>query len=422
MSVASSAPTARTRWAVVLTVLLGGMIAALHAGKVPPALPLIRVDLGLGMVDAGFVVSTFNVLGMSLGLLTGVVADHMGRRRLVLLGLLSLTGGGVLGAAGGGFAVLLVSRVLEGLGFMAVSVASPPLVLAAAAHDDRARALALWSMFMPAGMALAMMSAPFALAFLGWRGLWLAIAVLALLGAMAVGYATRDLHTAHGPPAGSRWRVLGETLGRRKLLLLGVVFGGYAFQWIAVMVWLPSFLPAAMGVSATTAALLTALVVAANVPGNYLGGHMLHRGWTIAGIGPLVAAIMALCAVGLFTDVLPDVVRFALVLVFSLAGGTIPAALFATAPTLAASPGHMAASNGMLMQGSNLGQFMGPPLVAAAVTAASGAWSGALVPVLGAAGVTALAAALVGVRPAERASAVAEGAPAQRGSGSGSNG
>jgi len=384
-------------------VLLGGVIAALHVGKVPPALPALRQDLGLDLVNAGFVVSAFNVLGMSLGVLVGALADRLGRRRLVLLGLLSLTLGGTMGALVQGLPLLLVSRVLEGLGFMAVSVASPPLIMAAATSRDRPRALALWSTFMPAGMALAMVAAPQVQAMVGWRGLWLLIAALALMGTVVITRMTRDLRTAHAAPTGPAWRVVSETLSRPRLLLLGVVFGAYAFQWMAVMVWLPSFLPAAMGVAPAVAALLTALVVIANVPGNILGGWLLHKGLTIRVLAPAVAACMALCALGLFTELLPHPARFALALAFSLIGGVIPAVLFASAPLHAPSPGHLAAANGLLMQGSNIGQFMGPPLVAAAVTAVGGAWSGALGPVFAAAGLTALAGVLVGLRPGKTA-------------------
>jgi len=384
-------------------VLLGGVIAALHVGKVPPALPALRQDLGLDLVSAGFVVSAFNVLGMSLGLLVGVLADRLGRRRLVLLGLLSLTLGGAMGAIVQGLPLLLASRVLEGLGFMAVSVASPPLMMAAAMPQDRSYALSLWSTFMPVGMALAMVAAPQVQAVVGWRGLWLLIAALALAGTVVIARMTGGLRTAHAAPAGPAWRVVSETLSRPRLLLLSVVFGAYAFQWMAVMVWLPSFLPVAMGVAPTVAALLTALVVIANVPGNILGGWLLHRGLTIRVLAPAVAACMALCALGLFTDLLPNPTRFALVLAFSLFGGVIPAVLFASAPLHAPSPGHLAAGNGLLMQGSNIGQFMGPPLVAAAVTAAGGAWSGALGPVFVAAGLTAFASILAGLRPGKAA-------------------
>lgn len=387
----------RTRWPVVLTLVLGGMVAALHVGKVPPALPMLRVDLGLGLVPAGFVVSTFNGLGMTLGLLAGVTADRLGRRRLVGLGFLAMTVGGLAGALSQGFPALLTSRLLEGLGFMAVSVASPALVLAVTAGRDRPTVLSLWSIFMPAGMALALVGAPLVLEAAGWRALWLTIAALAALGGATVTAVTSGIARST-PPAGSPWRVLWESVSRPGLLRLAVIFGGYAFQWIAVMVWLPTFLTEAIRVPSGLAAPLTAAVVLMNVPGNLVGGAILRRGVPAAPLLGVATAMMAVSAWGLFSDGLPDPARLALVMVLSFSGGLIPAALFASVPAEAPSPGHLAAANGLLMQGSNIGQFLGPPVVAAAVSVAGGAWSGALWPVLAAAGVTALATMTLGRR------------------------
>lgn len=387
---------------MVLALVLGGVVAALHVGKVPPALGLLRADLNLDLVAAGFVVSTFNVLGMTLGLLAGVVADRLGRRRLILLGLGALVLGGVGGAASSGLAALLASRLLEGLGFMAVAVSSPALVLAASARRSRALTLSLWSVFMPVGMALAMALSPAVLDAIGWRGLWLGMAGGALVCAGLLARATAE-PAATTQPARSRpapsWHVLRDSVTRPALLLLGFTFGAYAFQWIAVMVWLPTFLPQALGVQGPTAALLSALVVVLNAPGNMAGGWLLRRGVAASRLVVLSSLAMALCATGLFLPLLADGARFALVLAFSFTGGLIPAALFSTVPAEAPSPRHLAAANGILLQGSNLGQFLGPPTVAAAVTAAGGAWQGALPPVLLAAALCAGAGVLGGRLP-----------------------
>jgi hypothetical protein len=108
------------------------------------------------------------------------------------------------------------------------------------------------------------------------------------------------------------------------------------------------------------------------------------------------AALMGLSAWGIFTPSLSNETRYALCLAFSFAGGFIPASLFAGVPNHAPSPGHMGAATGMLMQGSNLGQFVGPSLVAAAVAAAGGAWTGALTPLIGGAVLTMAAGLLAG--------------------------
>src|SRR5256885_723244 len=50
--------------------------------KVPPALPQLRGELGLSLLESGLIVTTFNVLGMLVGVLAGVLCDRFGRKRL----------------------------------------------------------------------------------------------------------------------------------------------------------------------------------------------------------------------------------------------------------------------------------------------------------------------------------------------------
>jgi MFS family permease len=92
---------ARTSWGAVVIAVLGGVLAAVHIGKLPPALPLICADLGIGLVAAGFLVSMFSVLGLSMAVLLGRLADRLGRPRLVMAGFAAMALGGALGAACG---------------------------------------------------------------------------------------------------------------------------------------------------------------------------------------------------------------------------------------------------------------------------------------------------------------------------------
>jgi CP family cyanate transporter-like MFS transporter len=68
-------------------VLLGGVSGALHLGKLPPAVPALQASLGIGLVEAGFLLSLVQVASMTLGLVAGLAADTIGLRRSMLTGL-----------------------------------------------------------------------------------------------------------------------------------------------------------------------------------------------------------------------------------------------------------------------------------------------------------------------------------------------
>src|SRR5690606_41735637 len=52
-----------------------GMVAALHIGKIPPAIPVLRDALGVSLVEAGFLLSMVQMAGMLGGVFIGLAAD-----------------------------------------------------------------------------------------------------------------------------------------------------------------------------------------------------------------------------------------------------------------------------------------------------------------------------------------------------------
>ena len=68
-------------------VVIAGVVAALQVGKLPPALPSLQADLGLSLVESGFLLSMVQLAGMLTAILVGLVADGFGLRRSMYWGL-----------------------------------------------------------------------------------------------------------------------------------------------------------------------------------------------------------------------------------------------------------------------------------------------------------------------------------------------
>jgi DHA1 family inner membrane transport protein len=350
-----------TRWPAVWAVFAGGLICGAYIGKVPPALPAQRDELGLTLVESGFIATTFNVVGLLVGMFVGVLSDRFGHKRLGLAGLAVMCLAGLLGAAAWDFPSLLASRFLEGIGFMLFAVAGSALM--AASTDDprnRPKVMGLWSAYMPSGGSAAMLLAPLVLGAWGWRGLWVTLAIVAALGFVLVA------RLAPSPRYGavSSFRLALESLAQPGSVALALLFAFYVAQWTSVMIWLPTFLVDERGTSFGVAAMLTALMVLVNVPGNIGGGWLLTHG---VRRGPL---ILAACAVMIVTDIgmlggnLPDGLRYGSCLAFSMCAGVIPACIFSGVVVHARTPQHVGTTNGMVMQTSQAGQFFAPVLLA----------------------------------------------------------
>ena len=367
-------PTASSNWRAVWVVFAAGLAAGACMSKVPPALPAMRGDLGLTLVESGFIHTVMYAVGAAAGVFGGALADRFGQKRFALLGLGLMVLGGLIGTFSFSYPLLLASRFLEGAGFILLAVAAAPLLVAATRPQDRPAAFALWSCYMPTGGTLILLLAPLALATLGWRSLWLGLALYALLCVVLV--ARWVPAPSFGGQIGSL-ALLRESLARPGILLLCAAFICYVGQWISVMTWLPTFVVGERGASQTTASLLTAAFVAVNIPGNLLGGLLLKRRvprWLVMALG---AASMGITAVGLLWSAVPDSLRFAAVLAFSLLGGLVPVCVFSGAPVHAKSAQHVGTANGMVMQASHLSQFV-IPIVVAWVATRMGGWSATL--------------------------------------------
>ena len=381
-----------TNWRAVWAVYAAGLAAGAHLTKVPPALPALREELGLTLVESGFIATMFNVMGMTVGMLAGVLCDRFGHKRLALAGMAVMVAGGLLGAAAPGFGALLLSRFLEGIGFIVFVVSAPALLTAAVERPrDRSRALGLWSSYMPTGGTIALLAAPVLIAAWGWRGLWTGIAVATALAALVFWRAV-----AVAPYGGvSSLRLVVESLAQKGNLVLAALFALYVAQWTSVMIWLPTFLVDEHGVSTRAAALATALMVLVNAPGNIAGGWLLSRGVRRASLIVGASLIAAACELAMLTDALPPALRYGAVLVFSLCIGVIPASIFAGLPVHARTPQHIGTGNGIVNQASQAGQFFGP-LLLAWLASTLGGWHATLWAMLAFAAGAALCGVLVG--------------------------
>lgn len=368
---------ARTQWRAVMVAALCGVAAAMNVGKVPVSLPQMRDELGLSLVQAGWVSSTLATLAVVVALAVGLLVGRLGALRMVLAGLLLGALGAAATLAASGFAWLITCRIVEGAGFLLVSVAAPALVSAAAAAPDRRFALGIWSGYMPMGASIAMALAPLLMPAPGWRALWIAAACALCVAAVAV---WRE-RASYGPGVASQHALapLSQTLAvlRQPLpWLLTGTFALWATQHFALIIWLPTFLKEQRQLPDGVVSMLTCLMLVANVPGNLIGGALVQRGLPRGVVIACAQTFTGLCGWWLFSDALPDLFRYALCVLLSFVGGVIPASVMSSSTVLARTPSQIGALQGLIMQGTQLGQFIGTPLIAA-VVAASGQWSSA---------------------------------------------
>lgn len=148
---------------------------------------------------------------------------------------------------------------------------------------------------------------------------------------------------------------------------LAITFALYSLMFFAVFSFLPVLLMERLQVTHQTAGLLSALASAVNVIGNLTAGLLLSKGFTRLALLIAACLVMGLASFGIFLPVLPDSAAFGLCLLFSAVGGVIPAILLSSAPILAPAAGLVPIVLGLIVQGNNLGQILGPAAIGGAL-------------------------------------------------------
>lgn len=356
--------TSTSNWRLVFILGFAGVIAAFQIGKAAIAVPLIRQDLDLNLAMAAWVIGAYGALGAIAGLSAGVAVSFIGERTAVLAGLVTIGLASALGAASTNGAMLIVTRVIEGCGFLAVVIAIPTLLRDVTVGRDRDFAMVLWGTYLPAGSAIMMLAGP-PLASFGWQGLWLANGVL------AVGYALLLWRLI---PAERQERPKADRLPISHIrsvlvapgpILLACVFFLYTFQYFALTGLMPTLLVERIGLSIAAAGSISALTVAANAFGNLSAGLFVRHGIPLWAILVAAFSFVGIAGFGIFAS-LPVAVVAVLAAASLAVTGLIPATIFAASPRIVPGSHLLAILLGLLIQASNIGQLLGP--------AALGAW------------------------------------------------
>jgi len=368
-------------WIVIVS---AGVAAGLQVWKLPPALPYLRHDLSLTLVQAGTLLGIIQLAGMLGGLAISLLAELIGERRCLSGGLILL----FLGSAGGGFAwsagSLLASRAVEGAGFILAVVTGPGLIRRGTPPDRFTTAMGFWGAYQGISTFAGLITGALVLQVVPWRVWWWAMAVLALAPLpWVLARVPRDdvARVRHDDAGGARGAAaaltrIGRTVRAPAPWTAGLVFACYTLPWMAVVGFLPTIYRDG-GMTGSWPGVLSAVVGAANAIGSITTAALMKRGLPARALLVPAFTLMAttsLLAFAVDWQALPSGTtwQFLCVVAFSLTGGAIPATLLRMIGELTPPGGSAPASMGLVQQLFNTGSFIGPALAAWLATRTGG--------------------------------------------------
>jgi len=259
-----------------------------------PLLPLIRDDFALDYTQSGLVITAFN-LAYGIGQLpAGWLADRIGTRILITVGICGVALAGVLVGLSQTYIMMIAFLVLMGVAGGGYHPSATPIISASVEPSNRGRALGVHVIGGSGSFFLSPLIAAAIAAAWGWRGSFLGLAIptavfgiilYVLLGRQGQTTMTQQAVTDHPEGAPSPPGRLRRLLAFVTLVVLtqAVTFATVAF--------IPLFIVDHFGVAEETAAAFLAIVYSAGLWASPLGGYLSDR------LGR-IPVVLATCLIG----------------------------------------------------------------------------------------------------------------------------
>ncbi len=130
---------------VVAATVLASTVGFVDAYMINVAIPAIGHDLSAGVTELQWVLIGYLVTVAALLLLAGALADHFGRRRTLIAGLLVMLVASLCCAAAPTVGTLIAARLIQGAGAALVVPSSLALLNGTLRAEDRARGIGVWA-------------------------------------------------------------------------------------------------------------------------------------------------------------------------------------------------------------------------------------------------------------------------------------
>jgi len=162
---------------IILLAALTALLATSIEGF-SPAMPAIANALATDAAHISAAISAFVISFAIAQLIAGSLADALGRRPVVLVGLGIFIAGSLMSAFASSFMLLLLARVVQGIGAAAAVLLARTIVRDQLPREAAARALALIGIFFSMTPILAPMIAAVLIVLGGWRAPLFAMALM----------------------------------------------------------------------------------------------------------------------------------------------------------------------------------------------------------------------------------------------------
>ncbi len=264
------------RWAVLGLMFLIGLALPMQLQAVPALAPFIVAEAGLTYTDIGVLTGLFMFPGIFLAVPGGLLADRIGEKLTLTIGLAVMLGSALLFVATESYAVMFLSRLLGGSGAVLLAILLPKVVTDWFVGKEIATAQSIIASSFGLGVGLAMAALPSVAVSFSWQAAMVAntgVTALAIVLVLAV-FRDRDAGVGEASDGQTAWRI-----SKPELVLssfAGIARGLFSTGYLVFMSFMPLLL-IGQGMQVVEAGLLISLAAAVSIVSVPLGGILSDR-------------------------------------------------------------------------------------------------------------------------------------------------
>ncbi|MGH9114719.1 MAG: MFS transporter [Acidimicrobiales bacterium] len=181
-----SGPAADRRWWILAVLAVAQLMIVVDASIVNIALPSAQHALHISVANRQWVITAYTLTFGGLLLLGGRVADYMGRKRVLVVGLAGFAGASALGGLAPDAPLLFAARALQGSFAALMAPAALSLITVTFTEArERAKAFGVYGAIAGGGLAVGLLAGGVLTEYASWRWCLLVNIPIALLAGTA---------------------------------------------------------------------------------------------------------------------------------------------------------------------------------------------------------------------------------------------
>jgi ACS family D-galactonate transporter-like MFS transporter len=372
------------RWSIAFLIAIGVIVNYFDRINMSIALPLLKEEFNLTPGQMGIFLSAFAWSYAILQIPVGPLLDKIGVKWVTRVGTMIWTVACLLTAVANGWGLIILSRVLLGVGEAPYFPAAAKAISHWFPKNERGKAIASYDAQSKLSNAIGAPIIALIVTEWGWRGGFYATAIISLLYAVVFWVWYREPHEderltkeeynyiveggsqSSEESSGNAMETIRYLLTKRKVWAVFIGFAAYGYSWFLFLTWLPGYLATEMGMSILKSGWYSAIPwIVGTITEIFIGGWLVDRlvdkGYDSTRVRKttlVVGMLFGLSIIGAAFTHNPMIAVFWISM--ALGGLVVTSAVAYSIPTFIAPKGSVGTLTGLLTFGNNSMAIVAP--------------------------------------------------------------